>query len=240
MGGTLGLSCNLYRTGTNAIPGAPKRVNAMQPLGHLIRQAVLLPSFRSSKSYWERRYRLGGTSGEGSSGQLAEFKAEVLNRFVRDHDIARVIEYGCGDGQQLALADYPLYLGLDVSRTCIEHCQVSFKDDRSKSFLWYEPATAVRLDNFIKGDLVLSLDVIYHLVEDAVYERYLDDLFAAAGRFVIIYSSDKDEPQRLPHVRHRRFTHHVAQRFADFSLVDHIENRHQHKSPCSFFVFARA
>lgn len=212
----------------------------MQQLGHLIRQAILLPSFRSSKSYWEHRYRFGGKSGEGSSGQLAAFKAEVLNRFVRDHDIARVIEYGCGDGQQLALAVYPLYLGLDVSRTCIEQCRVIFKDDPSKSFLWYDPATAVRLGNFIKGDLVLSLDVIYHLVEDAVYERYLDDLFAAAGRFVIIYSSDKDEPQRLPHVRHRRFTHHVAQRFADFSLVDHIENRHQHKSPCSFFVFARA
>jgi hypothetical protein len=64
----------------------------MQPFGHFIRQAVLLPSFRSSKSYWERRYRFGGTSGEVSSGQLAAFKAEVLNRFVRDHDIARVIE----------------------------------------------------------------------------------------------------------------------------------------------------
>ncbi len=87
---------------------------------------------------------------------------------------------------------------------------------------------------------MLSLDVIYHLVEDGVYESYLDDLFAAAVRFVIIYSTDKDEPRRLPHVRHRRFTHHVAQRFADFSLVDHIENRNPHESPCSFFVFARA
>ncbi len=212
----------------------------MQPIGHFIRQAVLLLSFRNSKSYWELRYRSGGTSGAGSSGQLAAFKAEVLNRFVRDHGIASVIEYGCGDCRQLALADYPLYLGLDVSRTCIELCRETFKDDPSKSFLWYDPATAVRLGNFLKGDLVLSLDVIYHLVEDAAYEKYLDDLFAAAGRFVIIYSSDEEEPQRLPHVRHRRFTHHVAQRFADFSLVDQIENRYPNVTPCSFYVFARA
>ena len=94
MGGTLGLSCNLYRTGTNAKPGAPKRVNAMQQLGHFIRQAVLLPSFRSSKSYWERRYRFGGTSGEVSSGQLAAFKAEVHRASL----CARATQLGTGTG----------------------------------------------------------------------------------------------------------------------------------------------
>ena len=91
----------------------------MLQLGHLLRQAVLLPSFRASSVYWERRYRLGGSSGSGSTGHLAAFKAEVLNRFVHDHGIKSVIELGCGDGQQLALAEYPLYLGLDVAKTSI-------------------------------------------------------------------------------------------------------------------------
>src|SRR5580704_4792872 len=38
--------------------------------------------FRDSSSYWERRYRQGGTSGSGSVGRLAEFKADILNGFV--------------------------------------------------------------------------------------------------------------------------------------------------------------
>ena len=40
-------------------------------------------AFPGSASYWELRYRNGGTSGAGSYGRLAEFKAEVLNEFVR-------------------------------------------------------------------------------------------------------------------------------------------------------------
>lgn len=36
-------------------------------------------SFPSSKEYWEQRYAGGGTSGAGSYGKLAEFKAEIIN-----------------------------------------------------------------------------------------------------------------------------------------------------------------
>ncbi len=211
----------------------------MQSLAHMFRQAVLLSSFTDSKSYWERRYRLGGTSGEGSGGRLAGFKAEILNAFVRDNAVRSVVEFGCGDGRQLALADYPRYLGLDVSRTIIMDCKERFADDPSKSFLWYDPAAAVNIGPFMQGDLALSLDVIYHLVEDESYDRYLADLFTVAGRFVIVYSSDKETPQELPHVRHRRFTRDVAQRFPHFVHRDRIDNRYAEESACSFFVFAR-
>ena len=44
-------------------------------------------------------------------GELAKFKARVMNDFVRENGIRSVIELGCGDGMQLALADYPRYLG---------------------------------------------------------------------------------------------------------------------------------
>src|SRR5437899_4317923 len=54
-------------------------------------------------------------SGLGSYDKLAEFKAEVLNGFVKENTIKSVIEYGCGDGNQLKFAEYPSYLGFDVS-----------------------------------------------------------------------------------------------------------------------------
>lgn len=37
------------------------------------------------------------------------------NDFVRARGIDSVIEFGCGDGAQLALAEYPAYGGIDVS-----------------------------------------------------------------------------------------------------------------------------
>lgn len=43
----------------------------------------------------------GGTSGAGSYGVLAEFKAEVINSLLLEHSILTAIEFGCGDGSQL-------------------------------------------------------------------------------------------------------------------------------------------
>ena len=53
----------------------------------------------------------GGDSGTGSHAQLAAFKAEVLNAFVAQLGIRSAIEFGCGDGSQLALASRISYVG---------------------------------------------------------------------------------------------------------------------------------
>ncbi|HVZ33768.1 MAG TPA: class I SAM-dependent methyltransferase, partial [Polyangiaceae bacterium] len=95
-------------------------------LAHYARQFWLGATSRSSGEYWERRYGLRMTSGPGSYGALAAFKAEILNGFVRQHRIESVLELGCGDGNQLALAEYPRYLGLDVSKTAIDLCVQRF------------------------------------------------------------------------------------------------------------------
>jgi hypothetical protein len=76
--------------------------------------------FPGSGDYWKRRYRGGGNSGAGSYDHLAHFKAEVINDYVRKHDIQSVIEFGCGDGNQLSLLQVPCYAGLDISPTVIE------------------------------------------------------------------------------------------------------------------------
>jgi hypothetical protein len=40
------------------------------------------------------------------------------------------------------------------------------------------------------------MDVIYHLMENAAFENHMHTLFGAARRFVIIYSSDFEDPKR--------------------------------------------
>jgi len=206
---------------------------------HYVRQLWLGATARTSKDYWERRYKLGMTSGPGSYGALAAYKARVLNAFVETRAVTSIIELGCGDGNQLALANYPRYLGLDVSQRAVDTCIDRFRADVSKSFLWYDSAHASNVANFLRADLVLSLDVIYHLLEDDAYHRYMTDLFSMSDRFVIIYSSDREEHHPAAHVRHRKFTTLVSNQFSEFRLTEHQGNPHAGETFAEFFVYER-
>ncbi|GGE99190.1 hypothetical protein GCM10011611_00920 [Aliidongia dinghuensis] len=179
-------------------------------------------SFHSSADYWDARYRAGGTSGAGSYGRLATFKAEVLNEFVRARGIRSVIEFGCGDGAQLALADYPAYVGIDVSPAAVRMCRERFAGDPTKQF-HVLGSIPPELGPF---GLVLSLDVIYHLVEDTTFDAYMRGLFDHASDHVVIYASDRDAPGTSPHVRHRSFTPWVARHRTDWQHAHTIPNRY--------------
>jgi SAM-dependent methyltransferase len=168
--------------------------------------------FRDSRTYWEQRYAAGGTSGAGSYGEQAEYKAAYLNAFVREHAVRSVIELGCGDGNQLRLAAYPKYLGVDASAEAVRRCIEAFRADQSKSFLHYDPFAFSDPAHFLHADLALSLDVIFHLVEDDLYEPYMRELFNVADRYVIIYATDRDDRTLARHVRYRTFTTWISER----------------------------
>lgn len=158
--------------------------------------------FPGTGRYWEERYAGGGDSGHGSAGAAARLKADFLNDFSMKHEIHTVIEFGCGDGGQLALARYETYSGYDISPTAVETCRRKFAADDSREFYGlgdYDGRQA---------EAALSLDVIYHLVEDDVFEAYMTRLFGAATRYVIIYSTNTERQAAFGkgHVRHRRFT----------------------------------
>lgn len=201
--------------------------------------------FRGSANYWEARYRAGGTSGPGSYGELAQFKADFLNALVAREEVSSVVEFGCGDGNQLTLARYPRYLGLDVSSAAIRRCAIHFAADTTKSFILYEPDAFTDRARFIRADMAMSLDVIFHLVEDHVFETYMRELFAAADRLVIIYSSNHDAKPANPHVRHRRFTEWIDTNAPDWRLSEHLANPYivertgLPKTVSNFFVYRR-
>jgi SAM-dependent methyltransferase len=228
------------------------RVRAIPVMGPALARtarAVRSRRFPGSARYWERRYARGGDSGEGSRGAHAEFKAEVLNRLVAEHRMESVVEFGCGDGQQLALAAYPRYLGFDVSPTTLRRTIARFADDPSKSFALYDPECFADRAGLVTADLSVSLDVIYHLVEDRVYELHLKHVFAAARRRVALFTSDADDPSLsgtfAPHVRHRPVVRDIAARFPEWRLRERIENPHDRcEGTCSgtfagFFIYER-
>lgn len=200
--------------------------------------------FPGSRRYWEERYATGGHSGSGSYGKLAAFKAEVLNDFVERHQISSVIEFGCGDGNQLSLSRYPAYVGLDVSRLAIIRNIERNRSDPTKSFFLYDPDCWSDRTRRVTADLALSLDVLYHLIEDQVFEKHLEHLFDAAGHYVIVYSSDCDKVIPNSHERHRNFTSYVDRNMPDWRLVEKIDNRYPlstdvEGSPSDFYIFEK-
>ncbi|MBN8858108.1 MAG: class I SAM-dependent methyltransferase [Sphingobacteriales bacterium] len=191
--------------------------------------------FRSkfdSKNYWETRYKAGGNSGSGSFGHLAEFKARTLNNFVELYQIKDVIEFGCGDGNQLTLAKYPSYIGLDVSITTLKSCIEKFKSDTTKSFYLYDGQVFNDNKGIFICDLALSIDVIFHLVEQEVYDKYLFNLFRTGKKYVIIYSSNFHMPPNRPdsHEYHRQFTKDIQNRFQNWKLKEIIKNEYPSKN----------
>lgn len=209
-------------------------------LDAVIKEFDLLPliSFNSGE-YWEERYAKQGNSGAGSYGRLARLKADVLNKFVRDNNIKSVIDFGVGDGNNLSLFKFNKYLGIDVSKTILSHVSKMFAGDKTKSF--------IRTTKFNKqrADLSLSLDVIYHLLEDDVFNKYMNNLFNAADKFVIIYSSNKNKVQ-AQHVRHRKFTDWIEKNKPDWKLQEIINNKYpfdakdpDNTSFADFYIFKK-
>ena len=194
----------------------------------------------SSGTYWEARYRNGGASGKGSAGRLALFKASVINRFIADNAIQNVIDQGCGDASQLALLELPAdYTGIDVSPAALERCATRFPDRRF--------ASPGDLSTIPPAELTLSLDVIYHLVEDEIFAAAMATLFNWATRFVLIYASNLDAAWPVSHVRHRRFTDHVAATQSGWRLLAHLPNPYPYDpanpddtSFADFFIYGRA
>jgi hypothetical protein len=195
----------------------------------------------NSAEYWEGRYREGRTSGAGSYNRLAHFKADFLNQFVEEHAIQSVIEFGSGDGSQLKLAKYPRYVGVDVSATAVEATKLTYAADETKRFLHSDEFGSDQ-----RADLAVSLDVIYHLVEDEVFDEYMANLFSAADRFVIIYSSNEIRSTDAVHVRHRRFTDWVEKNRPEFKQIGFVKNPYpedirnlDNTSFADFYLFER-
>ena len=100
------------------------------------------------------------------------------------------------------MIDCRSYVGFDVSQEAVSRCRSACAGDARKSFKLVAEYEGER------AQLTLSLDVVFHLVEDDVFDGYMARLFDSSDRFVIVHSSNTDQQQegQHPHVRHRRFS----------------------------------
>jgi len=196
--------------------------------------------FFNSSRYWERRYAKGGNSGTGSYGKLAQYKSEIINSFAKTNNIQAVIDFGCGDGNQLAYYNIPKYIGLDVSKAAIKHCKHRFKRDESKQFFLYDNKFSNKNNSVKNADLTLSIDVLYHLVKDDVFIKYINDLFFYSNQYVIIYSTNFNRGYASPHQCDREFTPIIEKNIKDFKLIETIINPYKgEKTMSDFFIYKK-
>lgn len=204
-------------------------------------------NFKGSTSYWADRYDRGGNSGPGSYGRFAQFKADTVNRLVVAHGLKSLVELGCGDGYQAALFEIDRYIGLDVAPKAVHLCRDRLSNRTGFECHLYDPETFDPARSGFRCDAALSLDVIYHLVEDSVYFRYLSHLFDLAERYVIIYSSNRrPSVWSSRHVLHRRFTDDIPVVASEWRLIEHVPNPYPPRildlngSFADFFVYERS
>jgi predicted TPR repeat methyltransferase len=168
------------------------------------------------KDYWDGRYSSGGDSGRGSYNDHFEYKNSIINDLIKKYNIKSITDFGCGDGNQISDIQIEYYNGLDISSSAIELCEKKYCNDGNKKFKVYN-------QNYLsdeKTDLTMSLDVIYHIFEDDLYNQYMNDLVNTSNKYVLIYSSNFEDTKWNNHVRHRKFD----DKLTNLILIERFDN----------------
>lgn len=200
--------------------------------------------FVNSKLYWKDRYKFGGNSGKGSRGKIAQEKAEYMNSFCRRNNIETIVEFGCGDGVCASMLDAARYIGFDISDTALKFARDRCPDENRFRFfnsmgLMSDEINKIVLENRLPGKLVnLSMDVIFHLVEDDVFKNYLDIIAGAPGDFVVIRSSDIDGAPK-GHYRARAYSKILTGNYGLKLLESHTSQADIADSAYHFKTFGR-
>jgi SAM-dependent methyltransferase len=168
--------------------------------------------------YWQKRYASGRTSGVGSYGVHAEYKASVVNEIVEREGIQSVLEFGCGDGNQLTYYRLPRYVGLDVAQEAVDMCSAKFAEDSTKSFRRYVPGEYLGLGSF---DMTMAIEVLFHVTRDDDYFQTLQAMLDNSSRWVLFHDPlwPSRKYEKGSHEKHRELLKFLED-LEDFEIVE--------------------
>jgi hypothetical protein len=261
-GSFIAVAFEVFAAGSPASGGAvcgDAGMNMWFPTGSPAREGNFFsgPSFAkhyvSADRYWDTRYEYGdaarglaATSGSGSRGKNALWKATIVNAFVKRNKIPSVLDLGCGDGHQLNYAEYEMYTGIDRSVVAIKHLSSRWGSDWTKRFLWYNGSRAF-FHRPPTADAALSLEVIFHITEDDLFEEYMHMLFDSAKRFVVIMTYNPSMKEDCstqgfcfsdqPHIRFWPVTKWVEENKPGWKLASSLQHKYPTTCFSDFFFF---
>lgn len=143
------------------------------------------------KKFWNKKYADGGISGQGSIGKYRTWKWMKIMQMIPD--LREVIDVGCGD---LRFWQHPIarefttrkgftYLGIDISDEIIA------RNQEIAPHLDFVCAPS-HLDLGEKAQVVLALDLLFHIMDDGNFEETLEQLCKASKLWIVIYSWRKN------------------------------------------------
>lgn len=181
------------------------------------------------KKLWEHLYKNGGNSGRGACNHYGIYKAEIINNFIRQHNLKNIIDFGCGDGNQTSLINIDNYTGIDISDYIIDKTKNKYINDISKQFFTYKELYNITPKPIY--DLSISLCVLYHLIDDNIYYNYLNDLYTFSNKYIIIYATDYNDPNihnknNGSSTFHRNFTRDIEKLYPNLELIQYIPQKY--------------
>lgn len=160
------------------------------------------------KQYWDRRYQIGD-SGPGSYGDQMMKKLNYLGNL----DFNSITDIGCGDfnvGSNLLKIHKADYHGFDISEVVVKRNRL----------LWPQYRFDVIGEEVPPADLVMCLDVLFHIYDPEDVEKTLGKLEKAWTKYLAITAYERDED--LPyHVKIRKFDY---KRFGEPLIREVIED----------------
>jgi hypothetical protein len=189
-----------------------------------------------TKNYWEKRYKNGGNSGDGSYGIECNFKTDFINQIIQDLNIKTINDFGCGDGNQInQISGYTQYNGYDISQTAIKNCKIKYSNNNRMKF--HES-----IDTFEPSDLTMSLDVLYHIIEDDLYYGYLNSLIELSTKYILIYSTNhtlNNSNKPSSHIVWREFSDFIQKKYQLKLISITPYGGKKGKNNVSFYLFEK-
>ena len=182
---------------------------------------------------WKNRYKEGGDSGLGSQGDLLAHKVNFINEFIELHNINEVLDYGFGDlevARRLKVYDYTgidIFDPKEIPNSRMKLINTKFND--------YDGPTS---------DLVLCLDVLYHILEDEqdYLRESLDNMVNKTNKYLIIYAQDsynsRFETEYRSHLYNSKWVQYLKENHSNLSLI-YKQDEPQPGCSAQFYVFEK-
>jgi hypothetical protein len=113
----------------------------------------------------------------------------------------------------------------------IDKCQKKYEGNKKIRFVY----SLSEMDNV---ELIMSLDVTYHIIEDDLFIKYLNDLFLLSTKYVLIYSVNSSVATTVPHMKYRKFVEWIYENMENVKLID--EKKYPNKNNgIGFYLFEK-
>ena len=181
-----------------------------------IRGLIRRPYYGNPRSYWNRRHRRFGDSLDGV-GQLGlgdvpnerdyEVKWEHVKSMLEELGVQpswSVIDAGCGSGwfaERLAVRGHAIH-GVDFSQKA-----VSLARNRLGARATFEVSSLDSWSVDSRADLVICIDVLFHIVENGKWRQAVDSVSSAVAPNGLLliqeHLTDQHDEDSADHVRWR-------------------------------------